>query len=202
MAAGEVVGILLAAGAGTRFGGDKLLYRLGGGSPMAVTAARNLRQACGRCVSVLRPEQETLASLLSLERVEIRFDPETERGMGHSLAAAVRATPDAAGWLVALADMPFIAPATMRAVAEALRNGASLAAPVYGQRRGHPVGFARHWFEALAGLQGDQGARELLAAHSGALVRVPCGDPGVLIDVDIPSALDDLSGSPFFAHAR
>jgi molybdenum cofactor cytidylyltransferase len=77
-------------------------------------------------------------------------------------------------------------------VAEALRNGASLAAPVFGGRRGHPVGFARDWFEALAGLEGDRGARDVLAAHAAALALVPCDDPGILVDVDVPSHLEDL----------
>lgn len=189
MRADDIVGVLLAAGAGTRFGGDKSLHPLADGTPMALAAARNLRRACAACVAVLRPEQAGLADLLTGAGVSVRFDPDTARGMGHSLAAAVRATPAAAGWLVALADMPFIAPATHRAVAAALVGGARIAAPYLGERRGHPVGFAAVWYEDLARLQGDRGARELLAARATELVRVPCDDPGILRDIDTPSAL-------------
>jgi molybdenum cofactor cytidylyltransferase len=205
MTANGIVGILLAAGSGTRFGGDKLLHPLADGTPMAVAAARTLRRACAHCVSVLRPDQETLAALLAGEGVAVRFDPEARQGMGRSLAAAVRSAPEAAGWLVALADMPFIAPATCRAVAAALRDGAGLAAPFLGERRGHPVGFSRPWFEALSALQGDLGARGLLADQPAALVRVPCDDPGILIDIDTPAALDSprrRPGNPVPAPVR
>lgn len=189
MSSQDIVGILLAAGAGTRFGADKLLHPLVDGIPLGMVSACNLRQACPRCVVVLRPEQETLANLLALEGTAIHFSPDAHLGMGHSLAGAVRAIPDAAGWVVALADMPFIDPATIRAVADALKNGASLAAPFYNGRRGHPVGFSRRWFDSLANLQGDHGARDLLASQAESLVRVACKDPGVLMDVDTPAAL-------------
>ena len=64
--------------------------------------------------------------------------------MGCSLACAVRATPDAAGWLVALADMPYIATRSHQQVAAALRSGASIAATEFQGRRGHPVGAVEH----------------------------------------------------------
>lgn len=190
MGPSDIVGILLAAGEGSRFGSDKLLHPVEDGIPMAIAAARTLRLSCARCVSVLRPEQTHLGDLLAAERVAVRFDPEVARGMGHSLAAAVRMQPEAAGWLVALADMPFIAPATVAAVADALRAGASLAAPFVRGRRGHPVGFANRWFAPLSSLQGDQGARDLLANNPAALRQVPCDDSGALIDIDTPAALD------------
>jgi molybdenum cofactor cytidylyltransferase len=107
---GEIVGILLAAGRGTRFGSDKRLYPLSDGTPMAVAAARNLRPACDRLIAVLRPGSETLAGLLAAEGCETVVCAEADSGMGHTLAAGVRASPEALGWVVALADMPFIAP--------------------------------------------------------------------------------------------
>jgi molybdenum cofactor cytidylyltransferase len=187
---GEIVGILLAAGEGRRFGGDKLLHPVAGGVPMAVASARALRQGCGgRVVAVLRPEQLVLAGLLAAEGAVTHFDPEVRQGMGHSLAAAVRATPDASGWLVALADMPFIQPATIALVANALHAGAGITAPFYRGKRGHPVGFSAHWFDALSTLQGDRGARDLLSRHAGALTCIPCEDDGVLIDLDTPEGL-------------
>lgn len=189
---GPIVGILLAAGRGSRFGSDKLLHPLPDGTPMAVAAAMNLRPACDRLVAVLRPGGEELAGLLATADCETVVCPEAEAGMGHSLAAGVRAAPDAGGWLVALADMPFIAPASHAAVAAALRTGASLAASQFGGKRGHPVGFAARWFEQLAALTGDHGGRTIVEAHRQELVLCPVDDPGVLRDVDRP---DDLGVS-------
>ncbi|HZX31996.1 MAG TPA: NTP transferase domain-containing protein, partial [Rhodocyclaceae bacterium] len=74
--AGDIVGVLLAAGKGRRFGSDKLLHPLSGGTPMAVAAARKLRQACGHAIAVLRPEQQPLGKLLAAEGYEIRFSVE------------------------------------------------------------------------------------------------------------------------------
>jgi hypothetical protein len=70
------------------------------------------------------------------------------------------------------------------AVAAALANGASLVAPAHGGRRGHPVGFAARWRADLLGLRGDEGARQILAAHADELVLLPTDDTGVLRDVD------------------
>lgn len=181
---GEIVGILLAAGRGTRFGSDKRLHPLGDGTPMAVMAARNLRPACDRLIAVLRPGSETLAGLLAAEGCETVVCAEADSGMGRTLAAGVRASPEALGWVVALADMPFIAPSSHQAVAASLRTGASLAACAFEGRRGHPVGFASTWFEQLASLTGDQGGKPILQAHRQGLVLCPVDDPGVLRDID------------------
>lgn len=186
---GRIVGVLLAAGQGRRFGGDKLLHPLEDGTPMAVAAARHLKAACPCCVAVLRPEQAVLGGLLAAEGLEIVACPRAADGMGHSLAAGVAASREAAGWLVALADMPFIRPATLRQVAGALEAGAALAAPFMDGRRGHPVGFAARWREALRALDGDAGARDILRSHGALLARIETHDPGVLRDVDTPADL-------------
>jgi molybdenum cofactor cytidylyltransferase len=110
-------------------------------------------------------------------------------GMGHSLAAGVVATGGAAGWLVALADMPRIAPASYRAVLDRLRAGASLVRPQHAGRPGHPVGFAAEWRGALQALSGDAGARSLVQAAGERLVLCPVDDPGILFDVDRPADL-------------
>ncbi len=108
-------------------------------------------------------------------------------GMGHTLAEGVRATADAAGWVVALGDMPALQASTVAAVVRALADGASIAAPWHKGRRGHPVGFAAHWRDALMRLHGDAGARELLHAHAHEITAVPVDDPGCLQDLDTPA---------------
>ena len=186
------VGILLAAGRGTRFGSHKLLHPLPDGTPLGVASARALRAALNRVVAVVRADDAELAAALRAAGCETVVCARAEEGMGASLACGVDATPDAAGWVIALADMPFIEPATMVAVAAALAQGASIAAPVLdGGRRGHPVGFAASWGEALRALSGDRGARELLQRHRSELRLIPSADPGCVADVDSPG---DLAG--------
>lgn len=190
---GPIVGILLAAGRGSRFGSDKLVHRLPDGTPMALAAARNLRPACERLIAVLRPGSDALAGLLAAEGCETVICQDADAGMGRSLARGVRQSADAAAWIVALADMPFILPASHRSVAASLRAGASLAASEFHGRRGHPVGFGGQWLEQLTALSGDQGGRSILASHRQQLVLCPVDDPGVLRDIDRP---EDLEISP------
>jgi molybdenum cofactor cytidylyltransferase len=194
MASADITGILLAAGNSTRFGSDKLLHVLADGRPMAIAAARTLHKVCVRCVAVLRPEQQQLGELLVAEGYTVHYSAKAHLGMGHSLATAVQAEPQASGWLVALADMPFVDPVTASLVIYALRGGASLAAPFFEGRRGHPVGFSKVWFSQLSSLHGDQGARELLTDNSSAICHVPCDDRYILTDIDTPAALDWLPG--------
>jgi molybdenum cofactor cytidylyltransferase len=189
-----VTGILLAAGAGRRFGvhrgAHKLLQPLPGGEPLAVAAGRNLIAAVPGSIAVVRAGDHRLAAALEAVGLRIVEHPGADGGLATSLAAGVAATPDAAGWLIALGDMPWIQPETILALAQALAAGASLVAPLNAGRRGHPVGFAAIWRDQLLNLKGDQGARDLIAAQAGPLVLLPTQDPGVLLDVDTPADLD------------
>ena len=182
-------GILLAAGASRRFGADKLLASLPDGSIVGAASCRAMRAALERVVAVVRPADERLASILASSGATIVHCPRADEGMGASLACGVAASADAAGWVVALADMPWIRPATIRAIADAIAAGASLAAPVHRGERGHPVGFAASHRSALMALGGDAGARAILARGDVALVRVDVDDPGVLRDIDLPRDL-------------
>ncbi|OMG71756.1 nucleotidyltransferase family protein [Burkholderia ubonensis] len=185
-------GVLLAAGLGQRFDPSglrsKLLALLPDGTPVAVAAARRLATATADVVAVVRPGADKLAFLLNEAGCRVVFAPDAARGMGASLAAGVRASADADGWLVALGDMPWIAPATYELVTRTLDAGdASIVAPVHRGMRGHPVGFAARHFDALAALDGDTGARALFARERVTLLDVD--DPAILRDVDTPADL-------------
>ncbi len=115
-------------------------------------------------------------------------------GMGDSIAAAVRATPDAAGWLVLPGDLPLVQPATLRAVAAALHeSGMQAAQPRHGDERGHPVGFAATCFAALSSLEGNQGAAPVLRALRAinCVADVVVDDIGIVTDIDTPAALSE-----------
>ena len=194
MAAG-IRGILLAAGYSKRFGSNKLLQSLPAGTPeagtpIALAAARHFIQALPESVAVVRPRAQKLGRILRDAGCHTVVCKNAAEGMGTSLAAGVRATADADGWVVALADMPFIRPDTIRMVAKALGEGAAIAAPSFRGERGHPVGFASRFYDELALLHGDHGARELLQRHRDRVTLYDVDDPGVLRDVDKPSDLE------------
>ncbi|KPK06171.1 MAG: molybdopterin-guanine dinucleotide biosynthesis protein MobA [Betaproteobacteria bacterium SG8_39] len=182
-----IVGLLLAAGASRRFGADKLAHALPHGVVVAVQAARHLKAEVEHVVAVVRPGSEATAEALAAEGCDVVVCPDADQGMGASLACGARAAGEAAGYLVALADMPFVRPSTIAAVRDALAGGAALAAPYFRTRRGHPVGIAGRFRAELEALSDDEGARSLLAAHAAELVKVPVGDPGVIRDIDTPA---------------
>ena len=109
-----------------------------------------------------------------------------EQGMGASIATGVRATPDAAGWLVLPGDLPLIRPQSIQAVAHAL-SGHPVVVPRVDGQQGHPVGFGRTCRDELLSLRGDQGARKLLGHHSVHVLVLQ--DRGCILDVDTPQGL-------------
>jgi len=213
LAAPGVVGILLAAGRGERFGGDKLLARLGSqpsratcgdrggaaqdsagrpdleGECVGTAACRRLLAALPSVIAVVRPDDSALAAALGASGARIVRCTNADDGMGASLACGVSSAPDATGWIVALADMPWVSPEAIARIAAAIAEGAPVAAPFYRGERGHPVGFGKVCYAALVALRGDEGAKSIVTAHRDSLARIDVDDPGVLRDVDTPSDL-------------
>lgn len=186
----NVVAILLAAGSATRFGSDKLLHFLPHEVPIAVQAARHLKVVFGQnMLAVVRPGADALSDRLREESCKVIVCDDAAEGMGASLACATRSAADAGGFVVALADMPFIRSSTIAAVRDALAAGAPLVAPYFRARRGHPVGISAKFRSELEALRGDEGARKVIAANEASLVKIPVGDPGVLRDIDTPQDL-------------
>ena len=194
--------VVLAAGRGTRFRGPghKLEQALGNEPGVDTLLARTLRHAIATqlpVVVVTTPALAPAAHKLVAARDVVTL---TERdaqgrpqpiGMGHSIVAGVSATGDADGWLILPADMPLVQPATSLAVAQGLERY-----PVcYAQYRGiqgHPVGFGTELYSELMALQGDEGARRIVARYAAQPITVE--DPGVHIDVDTAEDLARLQG--------
>lgn len=191
----NIRGVLLAAGYARRFGSNKLLHPLPPGSvnaglPIALAAARNFVEALPESIAVIRPRAQKLGKMLREAGCNTVVCKNAAEGMGVSLAEGVRAAADAHGWVVALADMPYLRSETVRIVAKGLSEGAAIAAPVYRGERGHPVGFARRFKDELSALRGDAGARDILKAHPDWITLYEVDDPGVLRDIDEPSDLE------------
>ena len=182
--------LLLCGGKSSRFGSDKLLVPIDG-LPMVARSAQNLMQGAGNVLAVIPPGATHLRGILQAAGCEILESPHTARGLGASLAAGVAASAGEHGWIVALGEMPYIHSATIAAVKERLEQGALIAAPMLrgGGARGHPVGFSRALREELIAIDGDEGARSVIAAHRGEVSLVEVDDPGIVKDIDTPADL-------------
>ncbi len=172
MEGGKPTVLVLASGRGERFaasgGGTHKLQALLAGKPVL---------------------QHTLAAVTA-SGLPWHLENAGHPGMGDSIAAAVRATPEAAGWLILPGDLPLVQAATLRAVAHALAQHA-VVVPMFKGARGHPVGFAAGCRDALLDLKGNQGAASVVHAQQAinSVAFVDVDDAGVVTDID---TLDDL----------
>jgi len=183
----RVAGVVLAAGAGTRFGRPKALAELDG-ERLVDRAVRVLR--AGGCDPVLVVLGAAVVDVPGADAVLV--NDEWATGMGSSLRAAL-AAPDLAGCSAAalvLVDQPGIRASAVRAVVDAHRAGADLAVAAYADGTGHPVLLARaHWAGVAESAEGDVGARPYLASHADAVVQVDCSGKGDAHDADTPGEL-------------
>ncbi len=181
-----VTGILLAAGSGSRFGGGKLLHRLRDGTPIGVASLRNLRKALPDVVAVVRAGDDELSKMLENEGIVVMNCEDAHMGMARSLACAVRASMNAGAWVIALGDMPFVAPATISTVAGQVAQSGGIVVPAHHGQGGNPVGFGSRYRAELLDLKGDEGARSVVRRHAQDVEIIDCDDPGILRDIDTP----------------
>jgi len=185
-----VVGLLLAAGSGDRFGGPKALAETDG-VPWAVSAVRVLRDGgCDPVVVVVGAAAGEVIAMLDADVVVVEAD-DWSTGMGASLRAGLKAVGelDAEAALVHLVDLPDVGPAVVARVSEAA-SPSVLARADYGGEPGHPVLIGRdHWVGVSESSAGDQGARGYLAVRE--VTRIACDDLANGIDVDVPRPMLD-----------
>lgn len=184
-----MVGILLAAGAGKRFGGDKCLARLPDGVPMAVRSAENLSTVVDEVLCVVRPEDEWLRGLLHKASFKTVICHDADEGMAASLRAGVDASQLASGWIVALADMPVIRHKTYQRMMLRLTDE-HIVRPEFNGQAGHPVCFPMRFRDDLLALSGDEGAKGVIDKHPKQLHSFESMDQGVIQDFDTVEALD------------
>ena len=190
----NIVGILLAAGQSKRFGSQKLLHLLPDNQiPIAVQSARNLLDVLPNSVAVIRENDQKLKSLLLETGIHIVENPDAQLGMSTSIRCAIKyqniSNPNIKGWVIALADMPYIPVSVTEQVADAIAKGSLIAAPEHNKQRGHPVGFSQDLTDELLTLQGDFGAKPIIEKHLSQLKLVEILNNGVLRDIDYISDL-------------
>ncbi|ENB9203283.1 nucleotidyltransferase family protein [Serratia marcescens] len=185
--------VITAAGRGERFiqaGGQGNKLNVGFADAAGERRSlfeHTLRQALasGLPVQVVtRPDNLPVLAACAANQVPVTLLASS--GLGDSIAAGVAATPHWQGWLIHLADMPFVGAEVFRQVADALRQH-EIVRPCYAQQPGHPVGFSALLRKPLCQLRGDNGARELL--QGAAVHLLPLEHPGVVQDIDLPSQL-------------
>lgn len=181
------IGILLAAGESCRFGSNKLLYPVIDNTPMLLVAAEKLASVLPGSIVVINRVLIPYTPQLEQMGMRVVINEQAEQGMGSSIACGVRASEDASGWLIMLADMPYIKTETIRLLADKLNSGSRMVAPMLDQQRGHPVGFSQCYKNELLALNEDIGARQLIKNHQSQLESVSVDDTGTITDVDQPS---------------
>ena len=193
-----VSAIVLAAGAGSRFGGGKLLARLGG-QPLIQAVLDNLREApVDEVIVVVGADAERLREVCERYGARTVTNKVWEQGQATSVLAGLRACGGLAA-VVLLGDQPFVGAQAVERLVAAFAEGARVAVATYGGKRRNPVLFSREVWPLLeAELAGDEGARSVLRRHPGLVVEVPCEGVGDPVDVDTREdlrRLEEMRGS-------
>jgi len=189
-----VSAVVLAAGAGSRFGGGKLLARLGG-RPLIEVVLDNLRDApVDEVIVVLGADAERVREVC--ERYDVRTVDNKGWARGQStsvLAGLLACGKEARAAVVLLGDQPLVGVEAIERLVAAFAEGAKVAVATYGGKRRNPVLFSRGMWPLLeAELTGDEGARSLLRRHPELVVEVPCEVAGDPADVDTKEDLRRL----------
>lgn len=189
-----VTGIILAAGLGQRFDPSgqqlKLLAKMDDGRTMVRRVCETALSVLDEVLIVCDVHEQILRRELDDLPISFVQAPAAIRGMGVSLKAGIQACSPQYGYVVLLADMPWLRPSSVAAVAQAVQDGAGIVRPVFNGQTGNPVGFGLAWRQPLLALSDEQGARALLQANKDQTLWVPLVDEGILCDVDTPGDLE------------
>ncbi|TMK52598.1 MAG: 4-diphosphocytidyl-2C-methyl-D-erythritol kinase [Alphaproteobacteria bacterium] len=190
----NVTAIILAAGRSTRMGGpNKLLAELDGKKLVRIATEQALASKASDVVVVTGHQAELVEQ--ALEGLKVRFvrNPDFAGGLASSVKAGIAAVPENAdGAVICLGDMPLIDAHLIDRLIETFApdRGNLIAVPVADGRRGNPVLWSRRFFKELMTLDGDIGARHLIAKHAEAVAEVPVEGDGAFLDIDTPQALE------------
>jgi molybdenum cofactor cytidylyltransferase len=187
--------IVLAAGAGSRFGANKLVTEVAGRPLVRLSVELVLRSTVCDVIVVIGHETARLRE--ALHEMPVRFVENVAyaSGLGGSVAVGAGAlNADSSAAVVVLGDQP-VEPELIDALFDAqLSSGLPVAVPVYRGARRHPVVFGATMFEELSTLSGHAGARILVDADPSRVVRLDLDRP-VPADLDVPGDLGDLTRS-------
>jgi molybdenum cofactor cytidylyltransferase len=190
----NIAAIVLAAGRSTRMGGpNKLLAELDGKKLVRIAAEQALASKASEVIVVTGHQTELIEQALQGLKVRFVKNPDFAGGIASSVKAGIAAVPEACdGAVVCLGDMPLIDAGLIDRLIDGFApdRGNLIVVPVSDGRRGNPVLWSRRFFKELMTLDGDVGARHLIAKHAEAVAEVPVDGEGAFLDIDTPQALE------------
>ena len=190
----HVSAVVLAAGRSTRMGGpNKLLAELDGRKLVRIVTEQALASKAKDVIVVTGHQAELVEKALAGLQVKFVRNPDFAHGLASSVKAGVSAVPKQAdGAVICLGDMPMISAGLIDRLVDAFApdRGNLIAVPVSDGRRGNPVLWSRRFFNELMMLDGDVGARHLIAKHNEVVAEVPVEGDGAFLDIDTPQALE------------
>jgi molybdenum cofactor cytidylyltransferase len=192
----RVAAIVLAAGRSTRMGGpNKLLAEVAGRPLVRIAVEQALASRARPVIVVTGHQRERVEAVLEGLNVVFAHNADYAHGLSTSLKAGIaKLPPNADGAIVCLGDMPQVNAALIDRLIGAFdpEHGALVVVPTTDGKRGNPVVWSRRFFPDLAALEGDIGARHLIASYQEAVTEVPVSGQAALIDIDTPDALDQF----------
>lgn len=198
-----VTAVVLAAGAGSRFGGGKLLAQISGRPVLQHVLDALATAGVGEVIVVLGRDAAAVEAAIAWRGERRVVNPEPERGLASSLQAGFEAVGKSAGSvLVALGDQPLVSATGIRVLLDAQpKRGRPLVVPVYADGHGrNPVLVRRPAFHLIAEATGDRGLGPVLAAHPGLVTAIPVS--GSNPDVDTPADLAHAIEAAWGARVR
>jgi molybdenum cofactor cytidylyltransferase len=194
----HIAAIVLAAGRSTRMGAANKLLADIAGKPMVVHVVEAALASGARPVLVVigHEASEVRAALAGLD-VTFVVNPDYAAGLSSSLEAGIGAVPASAdGALVLLGDMPRITAEHLDRLIAIFgeENGRCIVVPTHQGRRGNPVLWPSVFFAEMLQLEGDAGAKRLMATHAGDVREVDLGSDAIFADVDTPQELAQVRG--------
>jgi molybdenum cofactor cytidylyltransferase len=195
----NVAAIILAAGRSTRMGGpNKLLAELGGKPLVRIVTEQALASRAQGVIVVTGHQADDVQKALHGLKVTFAHNPDFAEGLAGSVKAGIAAVPNSAdGAVICLGDMPLIEARLIDRMIESFApdRGNLIVVPVSDGRRGNPVLWSRRFFNELMTLDGDIGARHLIAKHGEAVAEVPVEGHSAFLDIDTPEALETARSS-------
>jgi len=188
----KIAAIVLAAGLSSRMGRNKLLAGLNGKPLLRHAVEAAATSAADPVIVVTGNESGKVADALAGLEVRTVVNPDYALGLSTSLRAGIAALPgDCDGALVLLGDMPGVSSALLDRMIAAFSPADNRAIVVasHGGKRGNPVLWARRFFPEILMLEGDSGAKPLIAANGELVCEVEAADDGPLADIDTQQAL-------------
>lgn len=193
----RVTAVVLAAGLGRRMGGTKMLADFGGKPMLVVTVETVLASGVDDVIVVTGHDSENVAAALSHLKVRVEHNPDYETGMASSLRVGVEAAKNADAAIICLGDMPRVSTQIIDRMIAAFNptEHRTIVVPTHQGQFGNPVLWGSEHFARLTSMEGDKGARSLIAGLKSEATEIEA-DVGVLMDADTPEALANLKATP------